>query len=48
MSRIEAISAEDVRKTGAVMLRSPPTLAAVGAVAGVPGRARIAEALRGV
>jgi predicted Zn-dependent peptidase len=48
IARVERISGADVRKTGAGMLKSPPTLAAIGAVAGVPGRARIAEALRGV
>ncbi|MBV8441292.1 MAG: insulinase family protein [Hyphomicrobiales bacterium] len=48
MARIDAVSAEDVRKTGAAMLRSPPTVATIGAVRKVPGEARVAEALRGV
>jgi predicted Zn-dependent peptidase len=48
VARVDSISAEAVRKTGAAMLRSGPTLAAVGAVRKVPGRDRIAEALRGV
>jgi predicted Zn-dependent peptidase len=49
IARVEAISAEDVRKTGAAMLRSAPTIATIGgAVARVPGRAKVAEALRGV
>ena len=48
IARVEAISVEDVRKTGAAMLRSPPTVAAIGAVGKVPGQARVVEALRGV
>jgi len=48
MARIDAVSAEDVRKTGAAMLRSPPTVATIGAVGKVPGEAKVAEALRGV
>jgi predicted Zn-dependent peptidase len=48
IARVEAISADDVRKTGAVMLRSRPTVATIGAVAKVPNQTKIAEALRGV
>ena len=48
IARVEAISTDDVRKAGAAMLRSTPTIATIGAVAKVPGRARVAEALRGV
>ncbi len=48
IARVDAISVEDVRKTGAAMLRSPPTIATVGAVARLPGQAKVAEALRGV
>lgn len=48
VARVEAVSVDDVRQTGAAMLRSTPTLAAIGAVGKVPGQARIAEALRGV
>ena len=48
VARVDAISLEDVRKTGAAMLRSPPTVATIGAVGKVPGEAKIAEALRGV
>jgi predicted Zn-dependent peptidase len=48
MGRIEAITLEQVRKTGAAMLRSAPTVATIGAVGKVPGRAKVAEALRGV
>ena len=48
IARVEAISVEEVRKTGAAMLRSPPTIAAIGAVGKVPGQAKVAEALRGV
>jgi predicted Zn-dependent peptidase len=47
IARVEGISADDVRKTGAAMLRSAPTIASIGA-AKVPGRAKVAEALRGV
>jgi hypothetical protein len=48
LARVEGISVEDVRKTGAAMLRSPPTVAAVGAIGKVPGQAKIADALKGV
>jgi predicted Zn-dependent peptidase len=48
VSRVEAISVEEVRKTGAAMLRSPPTIATIGCVGRVPGQAKVAEALRGV
>jgi len=48
VARVDAISLEDVRKTGAAMLRSRPTVATIGAVGKVPGEAKIAEALRGV
>jgi predicted Zn-dependent peptidase len=48
IARVEAISVEKVRETGAAMLRSPPTVATIGAVGKVPGQAKIAEALRGV
>ena len=48
IARVEAISVDDVRKTGAAMLRSSPTVATIGAVAKVPGGAKVAEALRGV
>ena len=48
VARVEAVSVEEVRKTAAAMLRSPPTIAAIGAVGRVPGQAKVAEALRGV
>ncbi len=48
IARVEAISTDDVRKTGAAMLKSPPTVATIGAVGKVPGQARVGEALRGV
>ena len=47
-ARVDSITTEHVRKIGAVMLRSAPTVATIGAVGKVPGRAKIAEALRGV
>ena len=48
MVRIDQVSVEEVRKTGAAMLRSPPTIATIGSVGKVPGQAKIAEALKGV
>jgi predicted Zn-dependent peptidase len=48
LARVDAISVEEVRKTGAAMLRSPPALAAIGAVGKVPGQAKVASALKGV
>ena len=48
MARIDAVSVKDVRKTGAAMLRSRPTVASIGSVGKVPGEAKVAEALRGV
>jgi predicted Zn-dependent peptidase len=48
LARVDAITVEEVRKTGAAMLRSPPTLAVIGAVGKVPGQAKIAGALKGV
>ena len=48
LARIDAITVEEVRKTGAAMLRSRPTVAAIGAVGKVPGQAKIAGALKGV
>ena len=48
MARIDQVSVEEVRKAGAAMLRSPPTIATIGSVGKVPGQAKIAEALKGV
>jgi predicted Zn-dependent peptidase len=48
LARVEAVTVEEVRKTGAAMLRSAPAVAAIGAVGKVPGQAKIARALRGV
>ena len=48
LARIDAITVEEVRKTGAAMLRSRPTLTVIGAVGKVPGQAKIAAALKGV
>ena len=48
IARVDGITVEDVRKTGAAMLRSPPTVAAIGAVGKVPGQVKIAGALKGV
>ncbi len=48
LARVDAITVEQVRKTGAAMLRSRPALAVIGAVGKVPGQAKIASALKGV
>jgi predicted Zn-dependent peptidase len=48
LARVDAITVEEVRKTGAAMLRSPPAVTAIGAVGKVPGQAKIARALKGV
>ena len=48
LARVDAVTVEDVRKTGAAMLRSPPAVAVIGAVGKAPGQAKIARALKGV
>ena len=48
LARVDAITVEDVRKTGAAMLRSSPAVAVIGAVGKAPGQAKIARALKGV
>ena len=48
IERVDAVSTDAVRNAGAAMLRSTPTVAAIGAAAKVPGRDKVAEALRGV
>jgi predicted Zn-dependent peptidase len=48
LARVDAVSVEEVRKTGAAMLRSPPAVAVIGAVGKVPGQAKVARALKGV
>ena len=48
LARVDAITVEDVRKTGAAMLRSSPTVAVIGAAGKAPGQAKIARALKGV
>jgi predicted Zn-dependent peptidase len=48
LARVDAITVEEVRKTGAAMLRSPPAVAVIGAVGKVPGQAKVARALKGV
>ncbi len=47
-ARVDRITVEDVRAAGVNMLKSAPTVAAIGAASKVPGQARVAEALRGV
>ena len=44
-ARIDAINVEDVRRAGAAMLRSPPTVAAIGRVGKVLGAEKIARRL---
>jgi hypothetical protein len=48
LARVDAVTVEDVRKTGAAMLRSVPAVAMIGAVGKAPGQAKIAAALKGV
>jgi hypothetical protein len=48
LGRIDHVTVDEVRKTGAAMLRSRPTVAAIGAIGKVPGRVKIASALKGV
>jgi predicted Zn-dependent peptidase len=48
LGRIEAVTVEEVRKTGAAMLKSVPTLAAIGATGKAPGQEKIARGLKGV
>ena len=48
LARLEAVTVEGVRKTGSAMLRSQPTVAAIGAVGKAPGQAKVARALKGV
>jgi predicted Zn-dependent peptidase len=48
LARVDAITVEDVRKTGAAMLKSSPTVAVIGAAGKAPGQAKIARALKGV
>ena len=47
-ARVDAISVADVRKVGSAVLRSRPTVAAIGAVGKVPGQADVADALKGI
>ena len=46
-ARIDAIGVDDVRRAGAAMLRSPPTIAAIGRVGKVLGAEKIARRLGG-
>ncbi|MBV8594490.1 MAG: insulinase family protein [Caulobacteraceae bacterium] len=48
IARVELITAVDVRRTGAAMLRTPPTVAAIGAAGKVTSQARVAETLTGL
>ena len=47
LARIAAISVDDVRQAGAAMLRSPPTVAAIGGVGKALDAAAVAERLKG-
>jgi predicted Zn-dependent peptidase len=46
-ARIDAINVADVRRAGAAMLRSPPTVAAIGRVGRVIGAEKVARRLGG-
>ncbi len=48
IGRIEALSLEEVRATGAAMLRSPPTVAILGGARKTPGAVDVAAQLAGV
>ena len=48
IARIEKLDVGDVRKAGAAMLRSAPTVAAIGRTGKIIGQARIAQRLGGV
>ena len=47
LARIDAVTVDDVRKAGAAMLRSPPTVAAIGGVGKALDRVEVARRLRG-
>jgi predicted Zn-dependent peptidase len=47
VAKVDAVSAEDVRRVGRGLLKSPPTLAAVGPVAKLPRRNAIVTRLGG-
>ena len=47
LARIEAIGVDDVRQAGAAMLRSPPTVAAIGGVGKALDAAAVARRLAG-
>jgi predicted Zn-dependent peptidase len=47
LARIDAITIDDVRKAGAAMLKSPPTVAAIGGVGKALDSAGVARRLRG-
>jgi len=46
LERIAAINLEDVRQAGAAMLRSPPTVAAIGGIGKTLDAAMVAERLK--
>jgi predicted Zn-dependent peptidase len=47
LARIDAITVDDVRKAGAAMLASPPTIAAIGGVGKALNGVEVARRLRG-
>jgi predicted Zn-dependent peptidase len=48
VDRIERLNVDDVRQAGAAMLRSPPTVAAIGRLGKVIDQTRVARRLTGV
>ena len=46
-ARIDAIRVDDVRRAGAAMLASTPTVAAIGRIGGVFGAEKVARRLCG-
>jgi len=45
IEKIDSITIDDVRRAGALALKTPPTVAAIGPISKVPGPERIAERL---
>ncbi len=48
IDRIDRLSVRDVRETGAAMLRSAPTVAAIGRLGKVMDQARVAQRVAGI
>jgi hypothetical protein len=48
IDRIDRLNVRDVRETGAAMLRSQPTVAAIGRLGKVMDQARVAQRVAGI